>query len=170
MGEDEEKDPVYTPMGVFITSWARYTTITTAQKCYDRILYCDTDSIHLLGTEIPEVIKDIIDDKQLGYWKHESTFKRAKFVKQKTYVEDIYAKEIEIEEDGELITIKEECEPEEATTTILNVKCAGMSERAKELVTFENFQIGLTVKGNLKPKQVNGGVVLIDDEFTIKAG
>jgi hypothetical protein len=29
----EYKDPVYTPMGVFITSWARYTTITTAQKC-----------------------------------------------------------------------------------------------------------------------------------------
>jgi hypothetical protein len=45
-----------------------------------------------------------------------------------------------------------------------------MSERAKEHVTFENFSIGLTVKGNLKPKQVSGGVVLIDDEFTIKAG
>jgi hypothetical protein len=43
----ETKDPIYTPMGVFITSWARHTTITTAQKCFDRILYCDTDSIHL---------------------------------------------------------------------------------------------------------------------------
>jgi hypothetical protein len=170
MGDDAEKDPVYTPMGVFVTSWARWTTITTAQKCFDRILYCDTDSIHLLGTEIPEAIADIIDDKKLGYWKHESTFKRAKFVKQKTYVEDIYAKEIEIEEDGEKKIIKVECEPYEATTTILNVKCAGMSERAKEHVTFENFSIGLTVKGNLKPKQVSGGVVLIDDEFTIKAG
>jgi hypothetical protein len=124
----------------------------------------------LLGTEIPEAIADMIDDKKLGYWKHESTFKRAKFVKQKTYVEDIYAKEIEIEEDGEKKTIKVECEPDEATTTILNVKCAGMSERAKEHVTFENFSVGLTVKGNLKPKQVSGGVVLIDDEFTIKAG
>jgi hypothetical protein len=95
---------------------------------------------------------------------------RAKFVKQKTYVEDIYAKEIEVEEDGERIKIKVECEPEEATTTILNVKCAGMSERAKEYVTFENFQVGLRVKGNLKPKQVSGGVVLIDDQFEIKAG
>jgi hypothetical protein len=36
VGEEEYKDPIYTPMGVFITSWARYTTITTAQKCYDR--------------------------------------------------------------------------------------------------------------------------------------
>jgi hypothetical protein len=167
-GDEEYKDPIYTPMGVFITSWARWTTISTAQKCYDRILYCDTDSIHLLGTEVPEVIKDLIDSKKLGYWKHESTFKRAKFVKQKTYVEDIYAKEIEVNEDGETFTKKVECEPDEATTTILNVKCAGMSEKAKENVTFENFAIGLTVKGNLKPKQVPGGVVLLDDEFTIK--
>jgi hypothetical protein len=165
-GEEETKDPVYTPMGVFITSWARYTTITTAQKCYDRILYCDTDSIHILGTDIPEVIADLIDPKKLGYWKHESTFKRAKFVKQKTYVEDIYGKMVW--DDEEQMEVFEECEPSEATTTKLNVKCAGMSEKAKANVTFENFDVGLTVKGNLKPKQVPGGVVLLDDEFTIK--
>jgi hypothetical protein len=175
IGEDEYRDPIYTAMGVFITSWARYTTITTAQKCFDRILYCDTDSIHILGTEIPEVIKDVVDPNKLGYWKHESTFKRAKFLKQKTYVEDIYAKVVQgrtlIKNDEYTIRTleKEECEPQEATTTILNVKCAGMSDRAKEHVTFENFEINLTVKGNLKPKQVNGGVVLIDDEFTIKS-
>jgi hypothetical protein len=170
MGDRETKDPVYIPMAVFVTSYAREVTIRSAQKCFDRILYVDTDSLHLVGTEVPEVIADLIDSKKLGFWKHESTFKRAKFVKQKTYVEDIYAKEIEVEEDGELIKIKVECEPEEATTTILNVKCAGMSERAKEYVTFENFQVGLRVKGNLKPKQVSGGVVLIDDQFEIKAG
>jgi hypothetical protein len=173
-GEDEFRDPIYTAMGVFITSWARYTTITTAQKCFDRILYCDTDSIHIVGTEIPEVIKDIVHPKKLGYWKHESTFKRAKFLKQKTYVEDIYAKikegDIRFKNDEYTIrTLKKvECEPHESTTTILNVKCAGMSDKAKEHVNFENFEINLTVKGNLKPKQVNGGVVLIDDEFTIK--
>jgi hypothetical protein len=175
IGEEEYRDPIYTAMGVFITSWARYTTITTAQKCFDRILYCDTDSIHILGTEIPEVIKDVVDPNKLGYWKHESTFKRAKFLKQKTYVEDIYAKieegDIVIENDEYTIRRmkKEECEPQEATTTILNIKCSGMSDKAKEYVTFENFEINLTVKGNLKSKQVNGGVVLIDDEFTIKA-
>jgi hypothetical protein len=69
-----------------------------------------------------------------------------------------------------MINIKVECEPDEATTTILNVKCAGMSDRAKEHVTFENFKVGLRVKGNLKPKQVSGGVVLLDDQFEIKAG
>jgi len=87
LGEEEFKDPVFTPMGAFITAWGRYTTITTAQKCYDRILYCDTDSIHILGTEIPEAIAHMIDDNRLGYWAHESTFVKAKFLRQKTYVE-----------------------------------------------------------------------------------
>lgn len=141
-GEEEYRDPIYTPMGIFITSWARYTTITAAQKCYDRIIYCDTDSMHLVGTSIPENIKDIVDAKKLGYWKHESTWQRGKFLRQKTYVEEI---------DGRL-----------------NVKCAGMPDRIKEKVTFENFKKGFKSFGKLMPKHVDGGIVLVDSEFTIK--
>ena len=139
---DEFKDPVYTPVGVFITSWARDMTIRTAQKCYDRIIYCDTDSIHIEGTEVPEVIKDMIDDNKLGYWQHESTFQRARFIRQKTYVEEI---------DGEL-----------------HVVCAGMPDRVKEKVTWENFHVGFQENGKLLPKQVKGGVVLVDTMFTLK--
>lgn len=142
LDEEKFKDPIYTPMGVFITSWARYTTITTAQSVYDRIIYCDTDSIHIVGTEIPEAIKDIIDDNILGYWKHESTFTRAKFLRQKTYVEEV---------DGHL-----------------DVKCAGMPDKVKEKVTFDNFKVGFRSFGKLLPKHVDGGVVLVDTEFTIK--
>jgi hypothetical protein len=142
MGEEEFKDPVYMPMAVFITSWARYTTISAAQSVYDRILYCDTDSIHILGTDIPDAIKDIIDDNILGYWKHESTFTRAKFLRQKTYIEEV---------DGHL-----------------DVKCAGMPEGIKKKVTFENFKVGFSSLGKLLPKHVDGGVVLVDTEFTIK--
>jgi hypothetical protein len=160
----ETKDPIYTPMGVFITSWARHTTITTAQKCFDRILYCDTDSIHLEGTDIPDSIADIVDDKRLGYWKHEGTFKRAKFLRQKTYVEDYFAKWIDTPEGKK----KKMCSPEEADTTIFEVKCAGMPDKIKEFVTFENFEIGFSSYGKLLPKHVNGGVVLVDTEFTIK--
>jgi hypothetical protein len=160
----ETKDPIYTPMGVFITSWARHTTITTAQKCFDRILYCDTDSIHLEGTAIPDSISDIVDNKRLGYWKHEGTFKRAKFIRQKTYVEDYYAKWIDTPEGKK----KKMCSPEEADTTIFEVKCAGMPDKIKEFVTFENFEIGFSSYGKLLPKHVNGGVVLVDTEFTIK--
>lgn len=146
-GEEEFKKPVYTPLGVFITSWARYTTITAAQKCYDRIIYCDTDSIHLVGTSIPDAIKDIVDDTKMGYWQHEATFKRAKYLRQKTYIQEIYNK------DG---------------STYTSVKCAGMPDTIKKKVTFDNFKIGFSSWGKLLPKQVNGGVVLVDTEFTIK--
>lgn len=163
MGEQEFKDPIYTPMGVFITSWARFNTISTAQACYDRIIYCDTDSIHLVGTEIPESIRDIVDDKKLGYWAHEGTFKRAKYIRQKTYYQELYAKEVE--KDGE-IKLKE-CSPEEATTLKKKIACAGMPDNVKKNVTFDNFKRGYT-DVRLKPRQVRGGVVLEDQEFTIK--
>lgn len=164
-GEETFRDPIYTPMGVFITSWARYNTITTAQKCYDRIIYCDTDSIHLVGTEIPESIKDIVDDDKLGYWAHEGTFKRAKYVRQKTYIQELYAKEIE--KDGEKIIVP--CPPEEATTVKKKVVCAGMQDAVKEMVTFDDFKKGFTVENKrLIPKQVKGGVVLVEGPFSIK--
>jgi hypothetical protein len=164
VGEEEFKEPIYTPMGVFITSWARYTTITAAQLCYDRIIYVDTDSLHLTGTTIPDAIRDIVDSDKLGYWKHEGTFKRAKFIRQKTYVEDYYGKWIE--KDGEKKKVM--CSPEEATTTIFEVKCAGMPDKVKDRVTFENFEVGFTSFGKLLPKHVDGGLVLVDTEFTIK--
>lgn len=171
---DEFKNPVYTPMGVFITSWARYTTITAGQKCYDRFIYADTDSLHLLGTEIPEVIAHIIDDKKLGYWAHETTFKRAKFIRQKTYIEDECKKykrdengNIVKDEDGKDIIINAGLDDMEFTK--LSVKCAGMPDKVKSKVTFENFKIGfISEKGKLVPKDVPGGVVLVDTPFMIK--
>ena len=159
-GEEEFRDPIYIPMGVFITSWARYTTITTAQKCYDRIIYCDTDSIHLTGIDTPDSIKDIVDPKRLGYWAYEGTFKRAKYLRQKTYMYEMYAKTV-----GNKKVL---CEPHEADTSKIDVKCAGMTENIKEKVTFENFEIGFSSWGKLLQKQVNGGVVLVDTEFTIR--
>lgn len=147
-GEEEFKNPIYTPMGVFITSYAREITIRTGQKVYDRLIYCDTDSIHLTGTEIPETIENIVDPNKLGYWDHESTYKRAKYLRQKTYVQEIYNKDF--------------------TDTELSVKCAGMNDIVKSKVTFDNFKIGFTATGSLTPKQVNGGVVLKDTVFTIK--
>lgn len=168
----EYKDPVYTPMGVFITSWARYTTITTAQKCYDRIIYCDTDSIHLEGTETPEAIADLIDDNKLGYWAHETTFKRAKYIRQKTYVYEPYLKE-KRNKQGEIVTddgktVWVSANEHDYTKVGFKVVCAGMPDKVKEKVTFDNFQIGFTSFGKLLPKHVSGGVVLVDTDFTIK--
>jgi len=162
VGEQEFKDPVYTAMGVFITSYARELTIRTAQKCYDRIIYCDTDSIHLVGAEIPDVLKDIVDDKRLGFWAWEGNYKRGKYIRQKTYLYEIYQKFDE--EKKKWVN----CLKEEHQRVNLEVKCAGMPDKVKENVTFENFAIGFSSHGKLLPKHVNGGVVLVDTEFTIK--
>lgn len=161
LGDEEFKDPIYTPMGVFITSYARELTIRTAQSCYDRIIYCDTDSIHLEGTDMPESIKHLIDDDRLGYWQHESTYKRAKYIRQKTYIQEIYQKQ---NEKGKWVNAS----TNDYTRLYTAVKCAGMPDKIKDNVTFDNFEIGFTSYGKLLPKQVDGGVVLIDTEFTIK--
>ncbi len=139
LGEKEHRKPLYIPVATFITAWARYTTITAAQKVYNRFLYADTDSLHLIGTELPEGLE--ISDTKLGAWKLESTFTRAKFIRAKTYIEDINGQ--------------------------LKVTCAGLPEYMHEQVTFENFTTLVRYYGKLKPTHVNGGIVLTETEFTI---
>lgn len=140
LGEKETRNPIYIPVGTFITAWARHKTITSAQKVYDRFLYADTDSLHLIGTEIPKGLE--VDPVKLGTWKHESTFTRARFIRQKTYIEEI---------DGEL-----------------NITCAGMPSRCYKHVTWDNFIAGSSFEGKLQLTHVQGGIVLKDIDFTIK--
>lgn len=136
----EERKPIYIPTGAFITSWARYKTITSAQKVYSRFIYADTDSLHLLGTEMPEGLE--IDSTKLGAWKHESTFSKAKFIRQKSYIEVI---------DSEI-----------------KITCAGMPKDCYPYVTIDNFEPGMSYPGKLKPTHVPGGIVLKDIDFTIR--
>lgn len=140
LGEKETRDPIYIPVGTFITAWARYTTISSAQKVYDRFVYADTDSLHLIGTDIPDMLE--IDPVKLGAWKHESTFTRARFIRQKSYIEEI---------DGEL-----------------NITCAGMPERCYQHVTWDNFHTGMSFDGKFSFTHVKGGIILKDISFTIK--
>lgn len=142
LGEKETRDPIYIPVGTFITAWARHKTISSAQKVYDRFVYADTDSLHLIGTEIPDMIE--VDPVKLGAWKHESTFKRARFIRQKSYIEEI---------DG-----------------VLNITCAGMPDRCYQFVTWDNFHSGMSYAGKLGMTHVEGGIVLKDIPFSIKCG
>ena len=157
LGEKTTKDGVYLPMGSFITAYARDKTIRTSQaikdysiKKYGIDMYCysDTDSIHtLLPINELKLFCDI-DDVKLGAWKHESHFRRAKFIRQKTYLEEIYndkTKEWEI-----------------------NITCAGLPKNCYDQVTWENFKEGLKVDGKLTFHHVKGGVILKETEFTIK--
>lgn len=156
LGECETRDPVYTPIGCFVTAWARNKTIATAQKVYSRFMYADTDSIHVLGTEPVDGIE--VHPSNLGAWKHESNFLRAKYVRAKTYIEEIY-------QVGEMV---------DGAYTMVDVppyndvKCAGLPGELKNNVNFENFESGLKIKGKLRPIHCPGGIVLQETTFTVK--
>lgn len=137
-GEEELKAPIYTAMGAFITAWARRITISAGQQEFHRFIYADTDSLHLEGTEEPDID---IHKSRIGAWKCEGTFTRGRFLRAKTYIEEM---------DGHL-----------------HVTCAGMPDPVKEQVTWDNFRKGLVLSGKLLPKTVAGGVILRDTEFTL---
>ena len=155
----EIRKPIYIPCATFITSLARKKTIETSQKIKDYsiqkygkdlYIYSDTDSIHCLfpdDTELKDIIE--IDDYKLGAWKEESKFKRAKYIRQKCY--------IELGEDDEL-----------------NVTIAGLPKKLGNIITFENFNVGFTTEDlqieekKLTYKHVKGGILLVNTDFTIK--
>ena len=130
---------------------------STKRHGKDAYLYSDTDSIHAnLSKSDVKALSDIIDidDFRLGAWKHESSFVRAKFIRQKCYIEQDY--------DGKI-----------------NVTIAGFPKKLSHLVTFDNFKIGFTTEGlsdeqigeagrKLRYKHVKGGVILVDTDFTLK--
>lgn len=142
---------LYIPIGCFITAYAREKTIRTSQaiKDYslqkygkDLYIYSDTDSIHtLLPIEELSQFCDI-DDVELGKWKHEATFTKARFVRQKCYLEEI---------DNEV-----------------KITCAGMPKSCYGFVEWEKFKEGFTCGGKLTFKHLKGGVKLVETDFTIK--
>lgn len=159
--EPEERDGIYVAMASFITSYARLKTIKAAQTIMDnynqgkskiQFVYADTDSLHCLSPnfELPEGLE--IDPVKLGAWKYESKFNKAKFLRQKCYIENSTE---DIENDN----------PEYA----LKITVAGMPKGCYPYVSFNNFKIGAKYKGKKQPKMTVGGVVLSEIDFTIKA-
>ena len=160
LNEVEQRKPIYIPMASFITAYARKDIIESSQMIrdyslkhygYDAWIYNDTDSIHCLLKlkDLRAMTKELdIDDYKLGAWKIESEFTRAKFLRQKCYIEENADK--------------------------LNVTIAGLPKRLGKYINFENFAIGFTTEGlqldehKLSYKQVKGGVLLVDTDFTIK--
>lgn len=165
--DKERRRPLYIPMATFITAYARKKTITTAQSLKERFVYADTDSLHLIGQEMPNI--DIHDTK-LGAWKHESNFSRARFIRQKSYIEMLtWHKNKNVDK----LSVTCAGLPKKAHNFISiremkrKLKCGGKWIRKQE-VNFDTFMQGATFYGKLTPKHVIGGVVLIDTAFTIR--
>ena len=78
----------------------------------------------------------------MDYGHTNGTFKKAKFIRQKCYLEEI---------DGEI-----------------NITCAGMPKQCYEYVKWDEFKTGFSCGGKLTFKHVKGGVILVETDFTIK--
>lgn len=156
LGEEETRDPVYTPMAAFITAYARDDIVRNAQALGDRFAYADTDSLHVIGTD-PVPALDC-HPTHLGAWKHEADFARARYVRAKTYLEEVTAVGKMIDGEYKMVGV----EP------YLDVKCAGCPADLREQITFGNFRRGLTLWGKLRPRHVMGGIVLEPGPYTIK--
>lgn len=177
LGPEEEREPIYVPVGAFITSYAREVTIRASQaikdlsvKKYgkDMYIYSDTDSIHtLLPVEDVETIIET-SDTELGKWAHESDFVAGKFLHQKCYCE---AEIVNDEEYASLFADEEtrsRCTIFDGVKTFLKVTSAGMSSGCYKYVTWENFRTGEAFRGKLLHQNVEGGAILKDVDFTIK--
>ena len=147
-GKPEQREPVYVPVACFATAYARDELIRAALANRDRFIYCDTDSLHLVGTEKPAGIP--LDDNKFGCWKVEGNFTRARHEGPKRYIWDLNGK--------------------------IEVKCAGMPDNIKEHMTFDNFHVGYANydksgikpgQGKLKPLLVPGGRTLVDSPYRL---
>lgn len=117
---EHKKKTGYIAIGSAITSYARNFTIRAAQKNFHGVnkrgfIYADTDSIHC--DLKPEELNGVkIHDKNFCCWKLESTWDVGYFTRQKTYIEHV---------------IEEDLKPIEKP--YYNIKCAGMSQKCKDL-------------------------------------
>lgn len=83
ISESKERDAVVSTIhiGAAITAYARKEIVDLGNRFYDRLLYIDTDSLHLLGDDISYL--DIGDE--LGQYKIEHRFQEAVYYKPKMY-------------------------------------------------------------------------------------
>lgn len=174
--DPEAKDGIYIAMASFITSYARLKTISAAQTITDNynsgkskieFVYADTDSLHCVSDDfsLPEGLD--IDPTKLGAWDFEGKFSRAKFLRQKCYIENHIIDEEDYEkgvtgEQGFLYS------KDDNGCYRLKITVAGMPSGCYNQVTFKNFKLGATYRGKKQPKIVKGGVILRDVDFTIK--
>ncbi len=152
--EHSEKEPVYAPVGAFITAYSRRFTIKTAQANYENFIYSDTDSLFLTKQlEYGEV-----HGKKLYTWTCESAeeengcYTDVIFLGSKRYAK-------KVGKDWKIV-------------------CAGMGKDAvkkfidnikTDMMSIDDFKIGLKLENcNLKAKTVSGGVVLVSNGFELK--
>ena len=144
-------------IGAAVTAHARFYQINTIQNNIERFCYSDTDSLHCIGD--PSEFVGRVDPTEYGAYDIESRWTRARFIRQKTYIEERVP-------DGSFC---ENCRSHCNWT----ICAAGMTPKQKDIFrqnfNFEDFKPGLKIiGGKLLPVHVPGGVILRDTDFTLK--
>lgn len=140
-GAETLEDSVYTAISVCITSYARCKKLIPAvQENWQNFIYCDTDSMFLTK----DAIGIDVDKTRLGAWDLEKTFKNIKIIGPKTYTGVL--------ENGEKYT-----------------RICGAPDMVKKQIDLGNFEEGREFYGKLQHKNVDGGVILKETTFTLKA-
>lgn len=190
MGDIEEGKGLYIPIGSFVTSYARELTIRSSQKIRDysvkkygkdSYIYSDTDSIHTFNLSDEELLNLVdIDDYRLGAFKIEEKARRGKYIRQKCYIQEVIIDEVTYNQAMNNDELDEEeknaYKKDEEGYYVLRCTIAGLpKDIGQRYVNFNNFKEGYTLsasdttkKHKLGYKQVKGGVVLVDTDFTIK--
>ena len=166
LSEVKDMGIYYLPVAIAVVSYA-HLLIDNAimETSVDNFVYCDTDSVHTLGS-LPD---DWVDSKELGKFKLEGVEEVSKYIRQKTYL---------YKEDNKW-----------------EVTCAGLPKGVKEEIVrmlgddvINKFDIGFTViseddtdsevdentyrvprnKMKLRPVQVPGGVILKPVPFGLR--
>lgn len=136
-------DPVNVAVSAFITAYARKELIEGIKHCTN-FAYCDTDSLHLYS--VPGAAARFtgrIHKSDYGAWKLEYRWVRAKFLRQKTYIEE--------SPDGKL-----------------HIAACGCPDSCHKYITYDNFRMGASYKGKLRTKMCKGGPQLVPCRFTVR--
>lgn len=146
----------YLPTASFLYAYARRYIRRWSEFFEDDFIYADTDSIYIQTKtkRAKERIKFLNISENLGDFKIEHHFERAKFLQKKSYC--LYSKE-----EGYII------------------KFSGMTSYTKNFlqdemnegrIKFKDYKPGLTIKAHeLRPVKVKGGVLYYPFDFTIKS-
>lgn len=153
----------YLPSAIFICAAARWNLYEALKVAGKSFIYSDTDSLKVFPEgrtamyKAAEEGKLKIDDAELGAWKEEAIYEKAKFVRQKTYA---------TYEDGEW-----------------HYTVCGAPDTVKQCFNIEDFRRGMIItldqihkckdengnpcQGKLTPVAVKGGVILRESGFQI---
>lgn len=141
----DDGQAMYLPAAIFTTSWSRYDIISAIMANIDRFVYCDTDSLYLLGHTVPRNIN--IHDSLYGFFKIEHIIIKARFLGPKRYI--YYAREPN----------KRDYKWE--------IACCGASEAVKKQMCWTNFKPNRIFDGKLTMKTVKGGKHLVETTYKL---